>query len=461
MATTTSIHGMWSSRLAFILAATGSAVGLGNIWRFPYTAGEYGGGAFVLIYLLCVLAIGLPIMMAEIMLGRRGRQSPINTMRTLAERAGAHGAWQLLGWMGILSGLLILSFYSVIAGWTMAYVIRALAGLFTGIDREAAAAMFDALVSDPERLLAWHSIFMVMTVLVVARGVASGLEAAVRFLMPALFLLLLVMVIYAAQTAEFAHGFAYMFRPDFAKLEAHAGEAILSAMGQAFFSLSLGMGAIMIYGSYLHSGASIGQNAAIIAGMDTLVALLAGLAIFPIVFANGLAPDSGPGLIFQTLPIAFGQMPGGALFGGVFFVLLVFAAWTSAISLLEPVVAWLVENKGFSRVRAAVLAGGLVWLLGIACLLSLNAWSGFTIFGKGILDLFDFLTANVLLPLGGVLIAVFAGWIMQRSATEEELALRPRLIYSAWRLLIRYIGPICVVIVLLNALGLLKAVGLT
>jgi NSS family neurotransmitter:Na+ symporter len=233
--------------------------------------------------------------------------------------------------MGIVSGLLILSFYSVIAGWTLAYVLRAVAGLFAGIDSAGAGAMFQALTADPERLLAWHSIFMVMTVLVVARGVASGLEKAVRFLMPALFLLLVVMVIYASRTGEFAHAVSYLFKPDFAKLEAHAGEAILSAMGQAFFSLSLGMGAIMIYGSYLHSNASIGQNAAIIAGMDTLVALLAGLAIFPIVFANGLEPGSGPGLIFQTLPIAFGQMPGGALFGGLFFVLLVFAAWTSAI----------------------------------------------------------------------------------------------------------------------------------
>jgi NSS family neurotransmitter:Na+ symporter len=418
MSTTTSIHGMWSSRLAFVLAATGSAVGLGNVWRFPYTAGEYGGGAFVLIYLLCVAGIGIPIMMAEIMLGRRGRQSPINTMRTLAAREGVAPAWQLLGWMGILAGLLILSFYSVIAGWTLAYVFRAGAGMFTGIDADAANAIFSDLVADPERLLAWHTIFMVMSVVVVARGVASGLEQAVRFLMPALFLLLVVMVLYAAQAGDFAAGFAYMFKPDFAKLGQHAGEAALSAMGQAFFSLSLGMGAIMIYGSYLNSQASIGQNAIIIAAADTLVALLAGLAIFPIVFANGLEPSSGPGLIFKTLPIAFGQMPAGGFFGVLFFVLLVFAAWTSAISLLEPMVALLVENLGFSRVRAAMLSGIAVWLLGIACLLSLNAWSGFTVFGKGILDLFDFVTANVMLPLGGVLIAVFAGSATARSSTR-------------------------------------------
>jgi NSS family neurotransmitter:Na+ symporter len=456
MSTTTSIHGMWSSRLAFILAATGSAVGLGNVWRFPYTAGEYGGGAFVLVYLLCVAAIGIPIMMAEIMLGRRGRQSPINTMRQLAREEGTASAWQLLGWMGIVSGVLILSFYSVIAGWTLAYVFRAGSGAFTGINGQTAGEMFSDLVADPERLLAWHTIFMVMCVMVVARGVASGLEQAVRFLMPALFILLVVMVIYAAQAGDFATGLRYMFAPDFGKLGAHAGEAVLSAMGQAFFSLSLGMGAIMIYGSYLNSEASIGQNAVIIAVMDTVVALLAGLAIFPIVFAQGLAPDSGPGLIFQTLPIAFGQMPGGVFFGVLFFVLLVFAAWTSAISLLEPLVALLVENQGFSRVRAASLAGLGVWLLGIACLLSLNAWSDFKVFGKGVLDLFDYVTANLLLPLGGVLIAVFAGWIMRRASVLDELRFGPgALAYRAWSLLVRYVAPAGVILVFLHAIGLI------
>jgi NSS family neurotransmitter:Na+ symporter len=361
-----------------------------------------------------------------------------------------------LGWMGIITGFLILSFYSVIAGWTLAYVLRAGAGQFGGIDAETSAAVFSALVADPERLLAWHTIFMVMCVMVVARGVASGLEKAVRFLMPALFVLLAVMVLYAAQTGDFARGFSYMFEPDFAKLGARAGEAVLSAMGQAFFSLSLGMGAIMIYGSYLNSQASIGQNAVIIAAMDTLVALLAGLAIFPIVFANGLEPGSGPGLIFQTLPIAFGQMPGGSFFGLLFFVLLVFAAWTSAISLLEPMVAWLVENRGFSRVRAASLAGATVWVLGIACLLSLNLWSEFTVFGMGILDLFDYVTANVLLPLGGVAIAVFAGWIMSRQSSEDELGLGPNSVwYRGWLLLIRFIAPAAVILVFFHAIGLI------
>lgn len=450
MAATTSIHGMWSTRLAFILAATGSAVGLGNIWRFPYTAGEYGGGAFVLVYLFCVAVIGIPIMMAEIMLGRRGRRSPINTMRALAQQEGKHPAWQLLGWIGIVTGFLILSFYSVIAGWTMAYAVRSAGGVFLNIDAAGADAVFGALVGDAERLLAWHSIFMALCLLVVARGVASGLEKAVRFLMPALLALLVLMVIYSFSAGNFGQAASYMFAPDFSKL---SGEAVLSAMGQAFFSLSLGMGAIMIYGSYLHSDASISSNSVIIAGMDSLVAILAGLAIFPIVFANGMQPEQGPGLVFKVLPIAFGQMPGGVLFSTLFFVLLVFAAWTSAISLLEPMVAWLVENLCLSRVRAAVLAGVSVWLLGIACLLSLNEWSGVTIFGKGFLDLFDFLTANILLPVGGLLIAVFAGWVLSRGASVDELGMGEDMAYRLWLVLIRYVAPLAVALVFLNAIG--------
>ena len=459
MSPSTSIHGMWSTRLAFILAASGSAVGLGNVWRFPYTAGEYGGGAFVLVYLLCVACIGIPIMMAEVMIGRRGRQSPINTMRTLASQEGKTPAWSLLGWMGILCAFLILSFYSVIAGWTLAYMVRAGAGVFTGIDAAASEALFNAFVGNAEALLAWHTIFVVLTVLVVARGVASGLEQAVRWMMPALFVLLLVMVAYAALNGDLGGALRYLFQPDFAELGDKAGAAILSAMGQAFFSLSLGMGAIMIYGSYLKSDASIAQNTIIIAAMDTLVALLAGLAIFPIVFAHGLEPAAGPGLVFKTLPIAFGEMPGGSFFGALFFLLLVFAAWTSSISLLEPIVAYLVENRGFSRVRASVLSGTGAWLLGIACLLSLNAWSEYTLLGKGVLDLFDFATANILLPLGGILIAVFAGWVLPRRASVDELGMGEGLGYRLWRLLVRYVAPLAVAVVLLNALGVLPAIG--
>jgi NSS family neurotransmitter:Na+ symporter len=447
-----SIHGHWSSRWAFILAATGSAVGLGNVWRFPYITGENGGGAFVLIYLVCVAIIGVPIMMAEIMLGRRGRQNPINTMRTLAAESGAKGIWAVLGVLGLLSGFFILSFYSVIAGWTLAYVFRAGSGMFTNATADGVNAIFAGLTDDPERVLAWHTIFMVMTMVVVSRGVRSGLEQAVRFLMPALFVLLLVLVGYAMNTDFFQQGVEFMFRPDFSRV---TPTGVLTAMGQAFFSLSIGMGAIMIYGSYLPERASIARSTIAIAAADTVVALLAGLAIFPVVFANGLAPAQGPGLIFQTLPLAFGHMPWGRMFGVLFFLLLVFAAWTSAISLVEPLVTWLVEIRGMTRIKAAAWAGIATWLLGVANVLSFNEWSGVTLFGQTIFGILDFLTSNVMLPVGGLLIALFAGWVMKREASEEELALRA-VLYDAWYFLIRFVTPVGVLLILLHAMGFLK-----
>ncbi|MEA3410534.1 MAG: sodium-dependent transporter [Pseudomonadota bacterium] len=447
----TSIHGEWSNRLAFILAATGSAVGLGNIWKFPYVAGENGGGAFVLVYLICVAVIGIPIMISEVMLGRRGRQSPINTMRTLANDEGRSRHWSLLGWMGVLAGLLILSYYSVIAGWCLSYVFRSAAGVFTGADASYAGAVFDGLVGDPERLLGWHTLFIVISMIVVARGVTSGIERAVRFLMPALFVLLILLVGYAMSQGEFMQGVAFLFEPDFSKLDA---EAILTAMGQAFFSLSLGMGAIMIYGSYLPQDAAISGTSIIVALSDTAVALVAGLAIFPLVFAHGLEPAQGPGLIFRILPIAFGQMPGGVLFGTLFFVLLVFAAWTSAISLIEPAVTWFVENHGLTRVHATVIGGIVTWALGLGTVFSFNIWSDFTVFGKNYFEVLDYLTANIMLPLGGLLIAVFAAWLMRESASRDELALDTR-VYRIWQFLLRYVTPVGVTLVFLNAIGVI------
>jgi len=455
----TSIHGQWSSRWIFILAVTGSAVGLGNIWRFPYMAGESGGGAFVLLYIICILLLGVPIMMAEILLGRRGRQSPVNTMLVLAGEEGLSRNWQWLGIMGVVAGFLIVSYYSVIAGWVLAYVFRAASGSFTGASPDQIAGIFSDLISDPERLLAWHTIFMLMTVIVVSRGVKSGLEQAVRFLMPALFLFLLVMVGYAMSTERFAEALLYLFVPDFAVLADNFQTAFLNASGQAFFSLSLGMGAIMIYGSYLPDRASIPGSTIMIASADTLVAILASLAIFPLVFTYGLEPAQGPGLIFVTLPIAFGQMPGGVFFGTLFFVLVSFAAWTSAISLLEPAVTWLVENRGITRIKATAFTGMLAWFLGIGTILSFNEWAfPFTFAGSeksnGLFDIFDILTANIMLPLGGLVIAIFAGWRMSRASTMEELNLTGRM-YTAWRIIIRYIAPTGVTLVFLNQIGVL------
>lgn len=448
-----SIHGEWSSRLAFILAATGSAVGLGNIWKFPYITGENGGGAFVLVYLLCVLLIGIPIMMAETMLGRRSRQNPINTMITLSEEAGADKNWHYLGWMGVIAGFLILSYYSVIAGWASAYVLKAFTGSFFGADAAEIKGLFNEFMASPVKLTFWHSLFMLATMMVVVRGVSTGLEKAVRFLMPSLFILLVLLVAYAMTFDEYYdQGIKFLFEPDFSKLTANG---VLTAMGHAFFTLSLGMGAIMIYGSYLPKDISIGRTAVLIASTDTAVALLAGIAIFPIVFAAGLEPASGPGLIFETLPIAFGNMTGGWLFGILFFVMLVFAALSSSISLIEPAVAWLIENKDMTRRQACAWAGLATWLLGLGTIFSFNVWSEFKIFDRNIFQLLDYLTANLMLPIGGFCIAIFSGWIMQRQHTERELNMSGKFKYDVWRFLICYVSPAAVFLVFLHVVGVL------
>ena len=472
-----SIHGEWTSRWAFILAATGSAVGLGNIWKFPYIAGENGGGAFVLVYLLCIAVIGIPIMMAEIMIGRRGRQSPVNTMYSLGIESGSSPHWKWLGWLGVVAGFLILSYYSVIAGWALEYIFKTASGDFTGAKAESVSRAFGSFVKSPLSLVFWHSVFMLMTMFIVAKGVNGGLEKAVRFLMPGLFILLVIMVGYAFTTGEFVRGIDFLFSPNFDTLlyKHEAGghfiltdqgekiftlEYVLIAMGHAFFTLSLGMGAIMIYGSYLPHNTSIAKTSIIIAGADTLVALLAGMAIFPIIFANQLDPAAGPGLIFKTLPLAFGNMPAGTLFGTLFFILLVFAAWSSSISLIEPAVAWLVENKGLKRIKASIIMGISCWLVGMLTVLSFNVWEkvyplDFGVFkNKTFFDVLDFLTANIMLPLGGLLIAVFSVWIMSRDSSSDELELRQStLSYSLWYFMTRYITPIAVLFVFSDLLG--------
>jgi neurotransmitter:Na+ symporter, NSS family len=454
------MHGMWSSHFAFVLAVTGSAVGLGNIWKFPYVAGANGGGAFVIIYLACVALVGLPIMMSEVLLGRRGRRNPIITMRDLGLEEAGQRFWSLIGYSGVLAGILILSYYSVIAGWALAYVPRIATGVFSGASAETVSNLFGELTSDPERLMAWHTVFMVMTVLVVARGVEQGLERAVRFLMPSLFILLLVMVGYAMTTDSFMEGVSFLFKPDFSVI---TGDVVLVAMGQAFFSLSLGMGAVMTYGAYLPQSTSIINTTLTVVAADTLVAIMAGLAIFPIVFANGLDPASGPGLIFETLPLAFGQMgAGGIIFGTIFFVLLVFAGWTSSIGLIEPAVAWLVETRGMSRAGAAWSVGGLIWVVGFGTIASFNVGADWTFFadadganGMNIFAILDYATSNVMLPLGGLLISVFAGWVMCRNSSSEELAMGTGMLYSIWRLLSRFVAPAAVGLIFLGAIGVL------
>ena len=447
-----SLHGHWSSRAAFILAVTGSAVGLGNIWKFPYITGENGGGAFVLLYLGCVFAVGMPIMVSEVLLGRRGRRNPIATMAILGQEEGGSRHWRLVGTLGVVAGLLILSFYSVIAGWSLAYAVKSAAGSFAGTDARSAAIEFFTFTSNWQILLVWHAVFMAMTVFVVAAGVQHGLERAVRVLMPLLVVMLLVLVVYSARYGAFEETLAYLFKPDFAEL---SGESMLIALGHCFFTLSIGMGVVMAYGAYLPEGTSIAASSLLVVLADTVIALLAGMAVFPLVFGNGLNPAEGPGLVFETLPIAFGQLPAGAVFGTVFFLLLTFAAWTSAIGLLEPAVAWIVERFQRSRVVGAVVVGGLTWLLGLASVLSFNVLSDLR-FGRGTLfHNIDFLASNILLPASALLITVFAGWIMCRNSSSEELAMGSGRLYKGWRLLSRVVAPLAIVVIAFRAVGVI------
>ena len=442
-----SLHGHWSSRMAFILAVTGSAVGLGNIWKFPYIAGQNGGGAFVLIYLACVILIGMPVMMSEILIGRRGRRNPVATMKLLGKEEGSSGRWGWVGGMGVVAGILILSYYSVIAGWTLAYIVKSATGAFAGATPDVVSAEFGSFVGDWRQVGLTHTIFMALAIFVVARGVERGLEQAVRFMVPALLVLMLVLLLYSINSGYFGQGVAFMFTPDFSKL---TWGSVLAALGQAFFTLSIGMGAVMAYGAYLPEETSITGASAAVVVADTGIAILAGLAIFPLVFANGLTPADGPGLVFNTLPLAFGQMSGGVFFSTIFFILLAFAAWTSAIGLMEPAVAWIVEHFNRTRAQATVMIGLLIWVIGFGSVLSFNVLAEVKFLAGTLFDNVDYLTSNIMLPLGGLLITIFAGWVMSRNSTSNELGDSGGL-FKSWRLLARFIAPIGILLVLVNA----------
>jgi len=469
-------QGFWSSRLLFVLAVTGATVGLGNIWRFPYMVSEYGGGLFILVYLFFIALIGIPVLMAEIMLGRMGRHSPITGLRIIAEQNGLSRHWQNLGWMATIAGLLILSFYSVIAGWSIAFIFRMAAGVFDNVSAQGVSAIFGRLVGDPEKLLAWHTLFMMLVYVAVSRGLHAGLERTVKILMPALFLVLLLLLAYAIYSGHFTAGVQYMFSSPTEHLDSARGLgfAVLAAMGQAFFTLSLGAGAIMAYAAYLPRSVSIAGVAVTIVLLDTVIAITAGMIIFPLIFANDLGSVSfsngldaryGPGLVFQTLPLAFGQMPGGALFGSLFFVLLVLAAWTSAIALMEPSVAYLTERWAMKRRKAAKTISVIAWLIGLGTIFSFNIWSDYrplseiAIFSdKTTYHLLDFLASNILLPLSGLLIIFFAGWKLSWKTTEDELSMGKEYCgYAAWRIVARYITPLLLIIVFIYSLS--KALG--
>ncbi len=445
----------WSSSAAFMLAAIGAAVGLGNLWRFPFVAGQNGGGAFVLVYMAWVVVLGIPLMAAELAMGRRGRQSPVETMRSLIGREKAGRGWMAIGWISILMPLAALSYYSIVAGWALDYIVEAARGTFEGFTAETSQENFGALLASPERLIFWHTVYVGLTVFFVARGVRRGLETAIKAMLPALFVILVALVGYAMVKGDFARGLSFLFEPDFSKL---TFPIVLMALGQAFFSLAVGVGAMITYGAYLSRDASLPKTTVVICGADTMAALFAGLAIFPIVFAAGLAPGEGPGLIFQTLPVAFGDMPGGIVVGTLFFILLAFAAFSSSLGMLEPVVSWLEERRGMSRPWMALAAGGLAWAGGFVFALSFNVWKDVRplkmvefLADKGLFELMDFFVANVLIPVNALLLALFAGWIMSPESTADELGLGARA-YAYWRAVIRYVAPVTVGIVIVSSI---------
>ena len=424
------------------MAATGSAVGLGNIWKFPYVAGSNGGGAFVLVYLFCILLIGVPVMMAEVMIGRRGRQSPINSVRDVVLESGADARWRHVGWVGVSAGMLILSFYAVIAGWALSYIFAMASGELVGVNGDSAAAAFAGLLADPGRLIFWQSVFMLLCVVVVVGGVKKGLGVAVEILMPLLFVMLLLLLGLSYFQGNFAAAWNFLFSFN---IELLTWRGVLEAMGQAFFTLSIGMGAIMAYGAYMPQKVNIGKTILIVAFFDSLVAIISGLIIFSIVFGTqGIEPSAGPGLMFISLPVAFANMSGGLLIGCAFFVLVSIAAWSSAISLLEPCVAWLIEAKNIRRLNANILLAGTAWLLGIGSVLSFNLWSEIQVAGFTFFDFLDFLTTNIMLPLSGLLIALFVGYVIKPEFISLEMQGISPTMYKVWRASLRYIAPVAI-----------------
>lgn len=441
----------FSSRWGFVLAAMGSAVGLGNIWRFTFMAGENGGGAFILLYALFIACFGIPCVMAMIIIGRRGGKSPAGSTESLALAEGKSRNWKALGWLAILIAFLALSFFSVVAGWVLAYIPMSLMGEFVDISSDNSVRLFRTVQSDVVGMVFWHAIFMALTVFIVGRGVQRGVEAAVKIMMPALFMILFSLVIYSIIVGDFLSALSFMFIPAFEKMN---DDVVLLALGQAFFSLSVGGGGIIAYGAYLNKNASIPRAALAIAAANVSVDMLAGMAIFPLVFAYSLEPSSGPGLLFETLPVAFGQMPGGVFVGTLFLLLVLFAALSTSISMLESVVSRLVEREGASRKKMAVIAGGAIWVIGLGSVFSNNIWSDLTplsfipVFeGATIFRIIDYFVVNNLILVSAFFITIFTGWIMSTSATVEELGLGAGRRYRMWHITMRYLAPIAILLI--------------
>lgn len=440
----------WASKIGFMLAAMGSAVGLGNIWRFSYVAGENGGGAFLALYLGFVFLIGIPLLLAEFSIGRQGQSDVVGSFQKLAPKK----PWFLMGFMGIASAFLILGFYSVVAGWSLYYFWNYINGSFWGIPEGGYEATFGGLISDPYQPLLWHGLFMAITILVVLTGVKKGIEKANKIFMPSLAVLLIVLAIYSLTLDGAMEGIKFLFQPDWSVLSDTS--IVLAALGQAFFSLSLGMGSMLTYGSYLSKKESLPSATVGIGIMDTFFAIVAGVVIFPAVFAFGISPSSGPGLVFITLPGIFADIPMGSLVGITFFFLLVIAALSSAISILEVPVAYVMRRFNWSRRFSSVMLGLVMYVLGVAASLGMGNWSNITPIGdNNIMDSMNYVASNVLLPLGGFMIALFVGWQWSKQDAFSASDMSSNPLRHVWRFIVKVVAPIFIIIIFLQAVGLM------
>lgn len=443
----------WGSRLGFIMAAAGSAVGLGNIWRFPYMAGQNGGSAFILIYLVFVFVIGLSVMTAEFAVGRKTSLAAVGAFKSVSP------SWTFAGVLGVISAFFIMGFYPVVGGWALAYVLKSVTGLMA--DAGVIGDSFGAFITNPVEPLIWMIIFLLMNIVIVAKGISGGIEKAGKVLMPTLFGLLIIIAIRSLTLPGAGAGISFLFTPDFSQV---TGQTYLAALGQAFFSLSLGMGCMITYGSYLSKDEKLPNNALIVTTLDTGVALLAGLAIFPALFAFGMEPAAGPGLVFVVVPTIFAQMGGlGTILSVLFFVALTVAALTSSVSLMEVVVSYLIDQKQMERKKAVYATGAIMTVTGILSSLSLGIMSGVTFLGVGVFDFFDILTDKIFLAIGGMLIAIFVGWVMNKQDLQDELTNGGTIqfgMFNVWYNLIKYVIPLAVAVVAVAGIISIEQTGL-
>lgn len=434
----------WTGRWTFVLAATGSTVGLGNIWKFPYMTGTDGGAYFIAIYLLCLLLVGIPLLMAEVALGRRARRNPVAAVEFWRAEVHAAPHWRWAGRLGVLAGFLVLSFYAVVGGLGLAYVFFSAFGDFVNAGHESVLAELGHLTASPLDMIGWHSLFIALVMVVSMRGVNRGLERALRVIMPVLFILLAMLVIYAWRNADFDRAVDFLFSMNPGQLR---WQSLMDALGHAFFTLSLGMAAMMAYGAYMPQRNSVAVSALVIALADTAVGLAAGLVVFSAVFAQKLAPSSGFGLLFQSVPEAFGGLPGGQFVGCSLFLVVSLAAWSSAISVMEPAVLWCQETLGLARQWSVFVVGVAAWLLGMMTVFSFNIWSRHTFLGANFFEWINFVTASLLLPLTGFLVAVFAGRVVSSGYLGEAMGLRWRPAFLCVRWSLRYLTPAAIALV--------------